>query len=312
MKWSITTKEKYLQLAEDYKLPTISKPQIFCFAFDLASNSTSKENTKQKFALSPIIEKSQTFPLAELSWEELSKKKTWQMILHFYPITKVEMAHYWYSVLAPKGIDAGIFLEHYGLGLHYQSYSDWKELGQITKSSRDLAQSYNLPLRILRLWNRFEAEEQLSWREIWTKQNVNKNIIQDIISNYYELDKEKRKQALHSAKKFLTNDKANQTINESKKEKRKINKSGRENKMLNDEIRKMRSPKQEERKRIFYQEKRKLANHLGPKVRLHYSEDLELNTLECRLSFSNTDELKQSIKNLEKEEILKILEDLLS
>ena len=189
MDWKISTKEEYQNFSQELCLPRALQSTPLAFAL--------KEKGKI-FALSQRPPTA-SFPLAVLSWEDLRMASTWKNILQLYPIEKSSMAHYWYTVLRVRKLDAGLFLESYGLKLHFQSRADWEELGQLGEKSRTLARNYGFPLRILRLWDRISETEQTQWLKVWEKYNFGRNLIQDIICDYYELDLSKRKKALEAA-----------------------------------------------------------------------------------------------------------------
>lgn len=296
MKWEISTQEAYQSFNQELRLPQALESTLLAFAL--------KEKEKI-YALSQEAP-SKSFPLALFDWEELKQASTWKSILQLYPIEKSSMAHYWYSILKTRKVDAGIFLENYGLKLHFQSYADWEELGQLGERSRRLARNYGFPLRILRLWDRLSESEQAQWLRVWGKYDFGRNLIQDIICDYYELEKPARKKALQKALALCHKE-------ESKSSRaNKLKLSAQEARSLRDDIRELHSPKIRQMQGKVYKEKRKLSKYFGPNLNLEIPEDLEAHSLQLRLGFSTLDEIRKSIATLKKTEVLTILKNLLN
>ena len=302
MDWKISTKEEYQNFAQELCLPSPSRKSLVAFAL---------RDGGKDFALSETPPPDESFPLAVLSWEELRHASTWRNILQLYPIEKSTMAYYWYSVLRTRSIDAGVFLESYGLRIHFQSHADWEELGQLGEKSRALARAYDFPLRILRLWNRISETEQSQWLKIWEKYNFGRNLIQDIICDYYELDISIRKELLEEFIKESSEEALSLKQKGSEKERLQAKFSAREARLIRDKVRELRLPKIKEMQREVYQAKRKLSEYLGANVDLQVPEDLEAHFLALKLRFSTIEELGQSVASLGKAEALAIIKNLL-
>ena len=306
MDWKISSKEEYKKLSQKLCLP---KPlQKTSIAFILQEESGD-------FALSESpVEAS--FPTALLKWKELKETSTWEKILQLHPVEKSAMAHYWYSILREREVDAKIFLQNYGLSLHFQNLADWEELGQLRASSRALARSYSFPLRILRLWNRIPEKEQKEWLKIWEGYNFGRNLIQDIICDYYELDEPKREEALGEAmalgEKFsLTKSRAKTRQEKDKRRGSSTKLLAREARLIRDKVRELRMPELTKMRTELHKERRKLSQHLKPSMELELPGNLESSSLELKLRFSSIEEIQKSLVSLQKKETLRAIQKIL-
>ena len=193
MQWQLFSQEEYAKLEKDYCLPAAKTPALIAFVVG-GHNIKKQEKT---FALTQAPPTQDVFPSAYLSWQDLQDSQCWQKIWQVYPLATIDIACYWENMQKKKNnlIDAQVIMESCGWSIHFQNMARWQELGALSGASRKLARKYDFNLRILRLWERFEAEEQQYWLNLWNTHPFGKNIIQDIICLYYEMNTAKRKQA---------------------------------------------------------------------------------------------------------------------
>ncbi len=289
--WQIWDKNDYKKLSKAFCLPrALIQTQT---AFVLIKETKQYALTKSPAALA--------FPAAQVHWECFYKTKLWQTILALYPMPHAQLAAYWQNVLAPHGIEPGALLGACGLADHFSKLSQWQELGRLGRMSRLLARKYDLPLRVLRLWDRFDSQEQKRWLQIWQKYSWGRNLIQDMICDYYELPATKRKASLKQAARIIA------AWEKKKQEKKSRLFPQRE---VRDMLRKLRSPEVQKRIQEAQKEKRKLEAG-WPKGLSLEPPSLEEDSLELKLVFGSLQELEDSICALQKERSRALLQELL-
>ncbi len=299
MRWEISHRIEQEKLPQKFCLPRPIKAHHVAFVI---------QEKAKNFALS-IAPLSEKFPIAKFFWEELSHASQWKNILELHPIEKADMAHYWHNTLEPKGLKADIFLESYGLRSHFQNLADWKELANLSTASRSLSRKYNFPLRVLRLWNRFSKEEQEKWLKIWQDYDFGRNLIQDIICDYYELNQDKRKQTIDT---IIAHHYQGQNLNTGKKKDKRFKAQVVRN--ICSIIRDVRYPKSRQAIATMYQKKRQLMEYLEKNIHLSIPQNLETHILDMNLCFSDVEELKKQLASLDQtivyEKIQEVLKEL--
>ncbi|MBW7857091.1 MAG: hypothetical protein H3C43_02035 [Leptonema sp. (in: Bacteria)] len=184
----------------DRSLPLKSEVDITfrpCFIFSYKStNYLIAGNTK-----SPIV----IFDESDFDSIEL-----WQLVLSLYKVSMVEAAQWWkkyFAELSPGGL-----MQAFGLAQHHRSVSDWREMSELGESATELHRNHDLPLNILRLWNRLSTNEQKSWNHIFELRQIKKNLIREIIIDYYDLSVEARKDCLKECTDFAENWQAKSSV----------------------------------------------------------------------------------------------------
>ena len=291
MHWKICSNQNYQKLEHTFRLPKPLKTPVVAFVL---------QEEQKVFAVShnPITP---SFPIAYLSWQELREAEVWEIILTLHPLHIADMAYYWHAVLKDRNIEAATIMPHYGLSLHFKNLADWNELGTLSEGSRKLARQYGFPLRILRLWEKLQEPEQKFWLELWQEQPFAKNVIQDIIQDYYELSEKDRSNILEQVKAL------HQAWNTKPKKSQPF-----PNREVRDIVRERRSPQIYQAKRTIQKKKRKLQSEMDTQIHLHLPEDLETHFLQLKLNFSNLEQLKTQISSLNKPKVQQVLLDILN
>lgn len=139
-------------------------------------------------------------PAAIINTDEFGQAAVWRLILSLYKVSLVDAARWWrsyHSGRPPVGI-----MQAFGLAEHHRSLADWKELSELEASAAELNRRYDLPLNTLRLWNRLGDEEQKAWLHIFELRQVKRNLIREIIMDYYDLDAKNRRHCLEECTAF--------------------------------------------------------------------------------------------------------------
>lgn len=149
-------------------------------------------------------------PVALLSESDFDSTEVWQLILSLYKVSMIEAARWWkqyYSKLSPGGL-----MQAFGLAEHHRSVSDWREMSELGEASIELHRKHDLPLNILRLWNRLSTDEKKILNHIFELRKIKKNLIREIIIDYYDLSVEARKICLQECTDFAQNWQAKSSV----------------------------------------------------------------------------------------------------
>lgn len=139
-------------------------------------------------------------PAAIISADEFGHSAVWRLILSLYKTSLVDAARWWrshHSKRSPAGL-----MQAFGLAEHHRSLADWKEMSELEASAAELNRRYDLPLNTLRLWNRLGDDERKGWLHIFELRQVKKNLIREIVMDYYDLDAEGRRLCLEECTAF--------------------------------------------------------------------------------------------------------------
>jgi len=225
----------------------------------------------------------ETTPSIIFSEEELRNVETWRLLLSLCPISTADLAHY--SAKNPW-IEPTIFLEATGSGVHYKNLENWREMGKLDADTRYLARKYDLPLTVLRLWNRLSLEERRFWNSIWEIQVVKKKHVREMIELYYELSAKDRGAVQKNIRDLCKNQPQKNSVfpGESAIATLKI----------------YRYPRFESLRREIFNAKQQLK--LGKRINLEIPPDLEGRELKLTITFQNAENLKNSLKGLDSAE----------
>ncbi|EHQ06934.1 hypothetical protein [Leptonema illini] len=149
-------------------------------------------------------------PAAIISADEFGHSAVWRLILSLYKTSIVDAARWWrlhHNERPPVGI-----MQAFGLAEHHRSLADWKEMSELEASAAELNRRYDLPLNTLRLWNRLGDDEQKGWLHIFELRQVKKNLIREIVMDYYDLDAEGRRLCLEECTVFAENWQARSSV----------------------------------------------------------------------------------------------------
>ena len=215
-------------------------------------------------------------PVGVFTPDDLAGEEAWRLLLRLYPGHAADIARY----SASRGeIPADVFLNVLGLRNHYKNLADWRELGEVDESCRELARRYDFPINVLRLWNRLNEANRSAWMELWRKRNVRKNLIREIIRDFYDLDEAGRERALERAEEYSAAWKARSGHFPGEK--------------LRDIVREIRYPRFETLAVQLRDLKKELNLPAG--IRLDIPAGLESNRLTLELEFTSVQELKEKL-----------------
>ena len=318
MDWQIFSQQNYRKLSCEYCLPAPMQPAIMAFALH--------NRAGQVYALTQAPPPTHTqFAVAILDWQALRDSAVWRQIWQVYPLASIDIAYYWQQTLkkqaAPDAIPVSVLLESCGLQAHFQSIAQWEALGQLGKSSRQLARQYGFGIRVLRLWERLSHVEQAYWWQLWQEyiQAFGQNLIQEIICYYYELPAKQREQARlrcqqlsHAWQKKMAQ-KYNQSVQKSKEHKKFREKFPEKfpATQIRDVIRELHSPHIYAIQKKVARQRQKLTRQTGKHIQVKLAPHLENTHLHLELSFTNIAELDQRLQTLTSDATQKTLQELL-
>ena len=139
--------------------------------------------------------------------------------------------------------------------------------------------------------------EQSFWLEIWNEYLFGKNLIQEIICIFYELNHEQRKQAIALVRELGT------------RWKKESVKTPPVDCVL-EELRQIRFPQIYSFKKDLYARKKRLEQKLKGKIHLEFPQAMEAESLSMSLNFSNLEELKECLALLSDKSIQESLGEL--
>lgn len=265
MRWEIMSHESIKSMPTDWLLPGVTQT---LHAFAVKSEGL-------HLLIAPQLQEA-SHPVAIYDLAELQRQSAWQEILPaLHSLHLVDLAAY---QQVHKQIEATLLLSALGKRVDYRALADWKEMAALDESSQELARKYDFHLNTLRLWDRLNPNHREQWLHIWQNRQVKKNLIREIIHDYYDLKADYRTLALQAAADLDQG--WGPGIFPSEK--------------LRDIVRDLRNPGSQQLRREVFQIKR--AMDLPRQIQLSLPPDLEARKLELRLSFQNLAELETLIK----------------
>lgn len=239
----------------------------------------------QLFALNQAAEDApDPLPFGVYAAEDLRDRETWKTLLALGPVHRCELAAY--QARFSEDIPEETLLEALGQKPTFKTLADWREWAQLDELSQKLARRYDPPLGALRLWNRLPDSERRVWLDIWTERVFRKNLIRDIIIDYYDLVPQEREEVLGRAADFAAGW------------------NGKSAPFPADEIRDMvrarRMPAFMDLRRKVYHLKKNLGLSRG--VQLDIPEDLEDPRLTLRVDFESVEELDRQLEQLQSDD----------
>lgn len=204
-------------------------------------------------------------PIAVLSELDFHSTEVWQLIFSLYKVSMIEAAQWWkkyFAELSPGGI-----MKAFGLAEHHRSVSDWREMSELGESATELYRKHDLPLNILRLWNRLCTDEQKNWNHIFELRQIKRNLIREIIIDYYDLSVEARKDCLKECTDFAENWQAKASVFPAQE--------------LRDRVHRNRYPQYEALRKELFSLRKKLS--LPKEIQLDLPADLESGYLQLKV-----------------------------
>ncbi|MBI3395960.1 MAG: hypothetical protein HY042_09005, partial [Spirochaetia bacterium] len=102
-------------------------------------------------------------------------------------------------------IPAETLLGVLGMKTHFKNVADWKEMGALDEDVSAFGRDFDFAIDVLRLFQRLTLEERNAWISIWRARGVRRNLIRDIILDYYDLTPALRAQVLVDCAAFAEN-----------------------------------------------------------------------------------------------------------
>ena len=195
-------------LGDFNKNENASKSSIFSFSFvqnDEIIVFSPPPHTHNNQAHNQANENSAKFPLLIFTIEDLYQSDNWKIIISILKPCKTEVAIFWHQNLKILNIDESVFFDAFNLKDHFQTRSDFRELSLLSKDCLTFAAFYDAPLKILRLWNRFDEISKNFLYNLFEEFDINKNLVFEIISIYYDFDNINKGLYQESVKKFREN-----------------------------------------------------------------------------------------------------------
>lgn len=172
----------------------------------LKSDSTpphaEKASNNAQWILKPDAD---VFPVLIMTKEELNSVETWQTILRLTGIHKVTLAR-WQALTGIVPIET--LMKASGINPHFKNQAEWKEMAKFSDRTEEFALTYDFPVNILRLFERLTEEQCLAWTDIFERRNFKKNIIREILVDFYDIPDDQKETALETAQEFERNWKA--------------------------------------------------------------------------------------------------------
>lgn len=219
--------------------------------------------------------KTDPVPVAVAGMDEWTAPEFWRLVLGQHPRYTVDLAGY----AAAWNIAPEIFLSALSLRSDYRTRDEWASMGRLDEDTRSLARRYDFPFALLRLYDRIPADERAAWRGLWEARNVKKNLVREMITDYYDLPAEDRRAVLAEALNFSENWKA---------------RSGSfPGDTLRDLVRARRYPRLEENRARIALLRKEMG--LPPKTRLHLPPDLEATHLRLEFEFDSAESLESQL-----------------
>lgn len=273
MKWELFTKEDFLKTDSSFLLATTE-------AFPCIVIQDGEK-------ILPIIEpctSENTIPALVLTPSEFVEAPIWRKILQYHNIHSLDLAIY--SRQHPQ-IPIEALMEALDLKITYQTREHWQEMSLFAKITRILGKSYGFKINTLRLFDRLENAEQSLWMEIWQKRNIKKNLIRDIIADYYDLSPSAKKKALEMAMEFEEGWGQTSSVFPAFQ--------------LRDIVRQLRFPEVTNTRNQVDSVSKKMK--FPKQMNLDIPDDFENSNLQLRIQFSSIDELNHCIQHLQKGDV---------
>lgn len=267
MRWRLWLPEDYARLRNGWELPAVSE----------SGPLIALVHGGEPFRLAGPPAASDGLPVLELELLDLRRAETWRDILRYYPLYRGDLARWQHR--HPE-VSPETLLEALGVSATFKTVSEWREWSELDELSVGLGRQHDLPLPVLRLWNRLGEELRRGWLAVWDLRNFKRNLIRDIILDFYELAPDARAATLAEARRFA------ETWNQRS--------AAFPQDEVRDLVRARRAPAIAELRREIYKIKRELGLRRG--VQLDSAEDLEDARLTLRIEFESVAQLDELLR----------------
>lgn len=131
-------------------------------------------------------------PICILSEEDLTQVSTWQKLLSACKIHPVAFARYVHEHF--PSIPDEVFCQAIGWKTDFQNLADFREMKTMDNLSVQMAESFELPVNALRLWQRLEQRSELL--EMFRARNLKRNLVREIVQDLYDLETRSREETI--------------------------------------------------------------------------------------------------------------------
>lgn len=121
-----------------------------------------------------------------------------RIFLQFYPVSLPRLAKW----AANTGLDTVQVMEAFGSKINYRSVEEWKEAAGYSEVTVQAAEKYGLPVSVLRLYERLSSNEQNRLNRLFDTRSIKRNLIREMIQDFYDLNTESRSATLKSMEIF--------------------------------------------------------------------------------------------------------------
>lgn len=149
------------------------------------------------FAAGPVcIVRSAAGPACLLEPADLDQAETWQMVRRFADVHPLRLLS---AVLKfHPDLSDSLAAEILGLKSDYRGRADALDARRFSEAAVRLAELFDPPVHILRLFDRLGQKEDLL--EIFVRLNIKRNLVREIIQDFYDLPDTERYAALEDMK----------------------------------------------------------------------------------------------------------------
>ncbi len=267
MRWRLWLPEDYSRVRTGWELPaeTDTGPLLLLL------------HGGEPFRLAGPAAASEGAPALELELADLRQAETWRNLFRYYALYRGDLARWQHRhpEVAPETL-----LEALGVSATFKSVSEWREWSELDELSLALGRQHDLPLPALRLWNRLADDLRRGWLGIWELRNFKRNLIRDIILDFYELAAEAQNETLAEARRFAETWQQRSAVFPQDE--------------VRDLVRARRAPAVAQLRREIYKIKRELGLRRG--VQLDSAEDLEDARLTLRIEFESVAQLDELLR----------------
>lgn len=139
-------------------------------------------------------------PLAIVEESDLHSPDFWNGMLAVHPTSMVDLARWWKRHI--PDVSPTAMMLACGLGNNHRSLADWREMSELDDSAAWLHRTHELPLAVLRLWNRLSEAEKQAWLKIFSLHPIKRNLMREILMDYYDLEPAARASTLRECQAF--------------------------------------------------------------------------------------------------------------
>ncbi|MCB1172194.1 MAG: hypothetical protein KDK39_01455 [Leptospiraceae bacterium] len=216
------------------------------------------------------------WPVLECSPADLLDRELWRQIQAWHKLNLWDLARF---CLGQKRYAVADLMQAMGHQPNYKKIEEWQDYARLDQESCEFAGRYQFTIHTLRLWNRLERAQRESWRQIFTGRQIKKNLVREMIHDYYDLDSSTRQEALAAAHEFSLGWGDSKAVFPADQ--------------LRDLVRSFRS--REYMQQLTLAANAKRALQLPRHIQLDLPADLELHAMELRIRFQSSAQLQESL-----------------